>query len=95
MPAINFEITWPDGETKTYYSPSTIIRDHLQTGDQFTLDDFNLRIDAALNAASERVREKFGYSCSAAADELAQIKLKLNHLRSQYVVGKVLINKVD
>lgn len=95
MPEVNFEVTWPDGETARYYSPSTVIREHLQAGDQYNLDDFSRVADSGLNAASERVRQKFGYYCSSAAAELEQIKHKINALREKNIVGNVKINHVD
>lgn len=95
MPTIYFEITWPDGDKKTYYSPSTVIREHLKSGEQYSLEEFSERINAALNAASERVRERFGYYCSAAADELYQINSKLKRLRHQRTLGAVHITRID
>jgi uncharacterized repeat protein (TIGR04042 family) len=40
----------------------------------YPLADFVARARVALHAASERVRAKFGYSCSSAMDTLQQIE---------------------
>jgi len=40
------------------------------------LNEFVSIAEQALNEASERVRMKFGYSCSSALDQLGRIKLK-------------------
>jgi uncharacterized repeat protein (TIGR04042 family) len=74
MPERYFDVRWPDGTTRAYYSPSTSIHDHLSAGTTYSLADFLTRARVALHAASERVRNKFGYSCSSAMDTLQQIE---------------------
>lgn len=91
MPSVNFEVSWPDGDTRIYYSPSTVIHEYLKPGEQYPLDEFDTRTSTALRAASERVKSKFGYYCSAAADELEQIQTKLEDLRSRNVAGAVTV----
>lgn len=68
MPAVNFEIQWPDGQISSGYSPSTIIHDYLAEGVSYPLSDFMQRAESGLNAASERVRTVYGYACSSAMD---------------------------
>lgn len=82
MPAVKMKVTWPDGECLSYYSPSTVIYDFFKTGRTYDLFDFHERINKALTQASERVREKYGFACSAAADELEIIVGKINRLLS-------------
>lgn len=90
MPSVNFTIQWPDGEQNTYYSPSTIVYEHFVAGSTYSLAEFDTRIHAALNAASERVYQRFGYYCTAASAELEKINHKLHVLRTENIDGSVL-----
>jgi uncharacterized repeat protein (TIGR04042 family) len=74
MPEVHFEVRWPSGLTRRYSSPSTIVHQHLKTGSSYDVKEFVQRTETAMNAASERVRAKFGYTCSSAMDTLAQIR---------------------
>lgn len=74
MPEVHFEVRWPSGLTRRYYSPSTIVHEHLKAGSSYGVKEFLERTATAMNAASERVRAKFGYTCSSAMDTLAQIQ---------------------
>jgi uncharacterized repeat protein (TIGR04042 family) len=74
MPEVHFEVRWPSGLTRRYYSPSTIVHQHIKAGARYDVQDFLARTELAMNAASERVRAKFGYACSSAMDTLAQIQ---------------------
>ncbi|RKT26924.1 putative repeat protein (TIGR04042 family) [Paraburkholderia sp. RAU2J] len=74
MPVMHFRIQWPDGTEANCYSPSTVVSDFFTPGTRYPVDDFVRRSREALNIGSERVREKFGFACSAAMDQLAQIE---------------------
>ncbi|TCK09154.1 MSMEG_0570 family nitrogen starvation response protein [Marinobacterium mangrovicola] len=76
MPAINFNVRWPDGSEDSCYSPSTVVRDHFKTGDKMPLAEFVSKAEVALDSASHRVEQKFGYFCSSAMDQLSVIKAK-------------------
>ncbi|MDY6798967.1 MAG: MSMEG_0570 family nitrogen starvation response protein [Pseudomonadota bacterium] len=76
MPAINFCVRWPDGTEDICYSPSTVVREHFSAGQTMPLDEFVTTAEQALNAASKRVEQKFGYFCSSAMDQFSSIKLK-------------------
>ena len=76
MPAINFNIRWPDGSEDNCYSPSTVIREHFTEGDTLPLREFVAKAEIALDAASNRVEQKYGYFCSSAMDQLSAIKAK-------------------
>lgn len=89
MPSVNFKVTWPDGEQATYYSPSTVVYEHLTADRNYTQAEFTEHIHAALHAASERVYKKFGYYCTAASAELEKINRKLQFLREQKITGEV------
>lgn len=75
MPAVNFKVRWPDGRVETCYSPSTIIKDYVQPGRSYTLNDFVDLCRAGLQAASDRVRAVYGGAgCSRAMAQLAAIE---------------------
>ena len=77
MPAMHFYLLWPDGSEDCCYSPSTIIRQHLQVGMRYPIKEFEQLCAKALHDASDRVHEKFGYACSSAMEQLAAIQQKL------------------
>ncbi|HTU60287.1 MAG TPA: MSMEG_0570 family nitrogen starvation response protein [Polyangiales bacterium] len=74
MPEVHFDVRWPDGARCTYYSPSTAIHRHLRAGETYKVPEFLEKARAALHEASERVRAKYGYTCSSAMDTLSQIE---------------------
>jgi uncharacterized repeat protein (TIGR04042 family) len=94
MPAVNFEVTWPDGENAAYYSPSTVIHQYIKAGESYSVKEFERLTYEALDIASERVRAKFGYACSAANDEKIKIEAKATQLHRAGIDGEVLLNSV-
>lgn len=74
MPEMYFHVRWPDGVTQRCYSPSTVVEDYFVPGGQYELADFVERSRTALGIAGDRVKEKFGFSCTGASDQLAQIE---------------------
>ena len=66
MPAVSFDIEWPDGEVMNCYSPSTVIRDYFQVGVTMTVGVLIDTCQVALGRASERVEERFGFRCTEA-----------------------------
>jgi uncharacterized repeat protein (TIGR04042 family) len=70
MPVVNFHVTWPDDSQSKCYSPSQVIKEHLEEGKEYALNEFMTRVTTALNLASERVRAKYGFACSSAQDQL-------------------------
>jgi uncharacterized repeat protein (TIGR04042 family) len=74
MPEIVLTIELPDGKALPCYSPSTIIRSHFQVGETLTVHEFVQRSRVAFAAASERVRARYGFACTAAAGQLAEIE---------------------
>ena len=74
MPEVHFAVRWPDGAQRTYYSPSTAIHQHLRAGETYKVAEFLAKARVALHQASERVRAKYGYTCSSAMDTLSQIE---------------------
>jgi uncharacterized repeat protein (TIGR04042 family) len=76
MPAMHFHLRWPDQTEMRCYSPSLVIKDHFTPGSAYPLPVFMDEVTTALNIASERVREKFGFACSMALDQLTAIEQK-------------------
>lgn len=74
MPEMHFRVLWPDHTESLCYSPSLVIKDFLEPGQSYPLNDFVSRSREALNIASERVRQKYGYACSSAMDQLSKIE---------------------
>jgi uncharacterized repeat protein (TIGR04042 family) len=74
VPEMRFEVRWPDGSRREYYSPSLVVEDYLQPGRSYPLTDFLGRSREALRQASERVRAAYGMPCSLAAASLASIE---------------------
>ena len=75
MPVMHFRVRWPDASETRCYSPSLVVRDYLVPGTQYRLDEFLQRTREALGIASERVRAKYGFACSQAMDQLAEIEI--------------------
>lgn len=74
MPETPFTVLLPDGSLRHCYSPSSVVKRHFKTGDTITAADFIDSSRVALTEASERVRGKFGFACTAAAASLSQIE---------------------
>jgi len=88
MPERHFQVQWPDGLLETCYSPSSTIENYLSEGKKYPLKQFLDLSDQALNEASERVRQKYGYACSSAMDQLKKINnraLTYRNLNDPYV----------
>lgn len=74
MPEMWFSARWPDGTERDYYSPSLVVHDHLTVDTDYPVDDFVDRSTTAMAEASERVRAKFGFACTSAAETTARIR---------------------
>jgi len=95
VPEMYFEVTWPDGRRDRYYSPSRIVEEHLQVGESYPVLDFVARVRVALQVASERVRAKYGFYCSAAMDQLARIEETASALGEIEQRGSVRVEGFD
>jgi len=84
MPEVHFTIRWPDGTSQLCQSPSRAIAQALTEGASYPSSEFLRRARAGLTAASDRVRERFGFACTQAADQLAAIEASAGR---QAVVG--------
>lgn len=74
MPSVNFTVKWPNGQSSNFYSPSTIVYEYFQKGQQWAGQEFLKQAEQALHAASERVRARYGFACSSAMDTLNRIQ---------------------
>ena len=74
MPALHYTIRWPDARETTCYSPSLIVQELLEAGSDYAVVDFMQRIRQATAIANERVQAKYGFVCSRANDQLAQLE---------------------
>jgi uncharacterized repeat protein (TIGR04042 family) len=74
MPAVGFVLRWPDGVEQRCTSPSSVVHDHLAAGMAFTVSELVARTALAMDAASERVRARYGFACSGAAEQQAAIE---------------------
>jgi len=73
MPEMFFSVRWPDGTRMACRSPSTVIARHLPPS-IYTLAEFLGCARTGFAAASERVREVYGFPCSRAAAQLQAIE---------------------
>jgi uncharacterized repeat protein (TIGR04042 family) len=74
MPIMHFNVRWPDESRTRCYSPSLVIKDYFQPATTYPLPQFVAKVSEALHIASDRVAAKYGFACSAAMDQLAQIE---------------------
>lgn len=74
MPEMTFSVRWPDGGVQHCYSPSLVVHDHLEVGAEYTVEEFTVRARTALTEAGERVRARFGMTCTSAVAQLAAIE---------------------
>ena len=74
MPEMTFEVRWPDGSAQQCYSPSLVMHDYLRPDTAYTVSDFVQRCERALTEASARVRARYGFACTSAADTAERIQ---------------------
>jgi uncharacterized repeat protein (TIGR04042 family) len=74
MPEMSFRLRWPDASETLNYSPSSVILNHFRAGDTYELAVFLQRARAAMEAASARVQDKYGFPCARARATLAAIE---------------------
>lgn len=89
MPEMTFDVRWPDGRVQRCYSPSLVMHDYLTPGSDYTVAEFVDRSGQALREASERVRAKFGFACTSAAETGAQIVAAAHEFQSDATIRVV------
>ena len=52
MPEVRFQLEWPDGQSSTLYSPSTVILDYFRPGDSLLVSELEERGVEALRCGS-------------------------------------------
>ncbi|MHB8694606.1 MAG: FAD-dependent monooxygenase, partial [Solirubrobacteraceae bacterium] len=74
MPNVRLTVRWPDGVLQEAVSPSRAIERFVVKGGRYPRDELLGRLRDGLGAASERVRQRYGFACTAAAEELAALQ---------------------
>ena len=86
MPEVRFQLEWPDGQSSTLYSPSTVILDYFKPGDSLLVSELEERGVEALRAASERVRARYGFACTRTDEEESQLRQWVSRYNSDDTV---------
>jgi uncharacterized repeat protein (TIGR04042 family) len=71
---MTFTVRWPDGAEQQCYSPSLVMHEHIDVGGSYPVAEFVARTTTALTEASDRVRAKYGFACTSAAAQMAEIE---------------------
>jgi uncharacterized repeat protein (TIGR04042 family) len=74
MPEMSVTVRWPGGRVEEHYSPSLVMHDYLRPGVTYAIEDFTWRARTALDEAAERVRAKYGFYCTSAAEAASRIE---------------------
>lgn len=74
MPEMHFRVRWPDGSRMRCYSPSSTLRDAFTLNTPYPLQDFVERSRVALEHASARVAQKYGFGCGQALAQIQEIE---------------------
>ncbi|MDB5294076.1 MAG: transhydrogenase alpha subunit [Phycisphaerales bacterium] len=83
MPEMRFRVRWPDESVSSCYSPSLVVKEFLAVGRSYPVADFVGRSRQALTIASDRVRQKYGFACTGAAQQLEEIEHAAARFASQ------------
>jgi uncharacterized repeat protein (TIGR04042 family) len=83
MPEVHLQLHWPDGEATELYSPSTVVFEFLRPGEELSVDELGERGIKALQAASERVRARYGFACTRTDEEAARLKALIKRFQGQ------------
>lgn len=76
MPEVDVLIRWPDGARQHLVSPSRSITGVLMEGASYPVEEFVRRTTGALILGSERVRQRYGFACSAAEATRAGVEAR-------------------
>lgn len=90
MPTVDIAIRWADGTLQTGESPSRAIERFIVAGGAYPRDELRRRLSDGLQAASDRVRERYGMACTAAAAEAQEFEAgALEHGGGPEAIGRV------
>ena len=81
MPEVSLTIELPDGATRSCYSPSTVLLEHVRPGERMTVAEFREAVRMGLRRAGDRVEEKLGFRCTGALDSLSTMETWTGELR--------------
>ncbi|MBE9045128.1 MSMEG_0570 family nitrogen starvation response protein [Pleurocapsales cyanobacterium LEGE 10410] len=95
MPEVNFNIQWPDGTKQSCYSPSLVVKKYFTPGEKYELAEFVEKSRTALNIASDRVKQAYGFPCSKALKQLKQIEAKATEYQQLSEAQVLLIDFTD
>jgi putative flavoprotein involved in K+ transport len=73
MPEVEFTIRWADGHAQTGTSPSRAIQRWLVEHAVYPRNELARRVRCGLAEASERVSERYGVACTAAAEQCSEL----------------------
>ena len=73
MPELTIKVKWPDQDIQELYSPSSVVEQYFEVGEKMTVSDFVNTGTEALQHASRRVEEKFGFACTSAMASIQHI----------------------
>jgi putative flavoprotein involved in K+ transport len=74
MPEVRLQIRWADGTLQDAVSPSRAIERYVVQSGRYPRQELVRRLREGFGAASERVRERYGVACTAAAEELVALE---------------------
>lgn len=74
MPEVNIKVKWPNDRISTIYSPSTVVNKYFSKGDFIEVTCFVEECTKALEHASKRVEQRYGFACSSAMQSLESVK---------------------
>lgn len=83
MPETYWTVRWPNGQEERLYSPSSVVAEMFEPGTDYPMADFLDLARAALKRASDRVERKYGFACTSAMAQLAQIEERAESFKDQ------------
>lgn len=95
MPEMTFAIEWPDGRMMDCYSPSLVMHDFLTEGHQYPVQQFVDRSSQALDQAADRVKERFGFTCTSAMAQQDKIVSVAAKYLTDYAGGMVTVLRME
>jgi uncharacterized repeat protein (TIGR04042 family) len=72
-----------------------VVYEYFKEGEYYTLEEFLMLSEAALISASERVRQRYGYTCSSAADQLRLIQNRIHQYKDTNAQGGVTVLRMN
>ena len=77
MPEVLLDLEWPDGHRTRFYSPSTVVLQHLPPGSERSVAELREAGLRALAEASERVRARYGFACTRTDEEREKLRRRV------------------